>query len=219
MEPFRDRRDAALQLAAALEKYKDQHALVLGIARGGVETAYYLARELHGDLSLLVCRKLGHTANPEYALGAMAEDGSVYLRTTALAEASRKELDRVVRSQQKETERRIRILRKGKPLPPMTGRTVILADDGIATGATVMAAIYMCRKQGAAIIVVAAPVAAPDVVEALNLLADEVVILHQPDNLFAVSQAYTSFANLTDAEVLSFLEKWEKNPVSSAGKG
>jgi len=218
MQVFRDRKDAALQLAAALQKYKDQHALVLGIARGGVETAYYLADSLHADLSVLVCRKLGHPANPEYALGAMTEDGSVYLRTTALAETSRQALDKVVRQQQEETDRRVRILRKGRSLPSMKGRTVILADDGIATGATIMAAIYMCRKQGAATVVVAAPVAAPDVVDELNLLADEVVVLHQPDNFFAVSQAYASFANLTDGEVLTFLEKWEKNHISSADK-
>src|SRR5665647_1127494 len=123
---FTDRKDAALELAKALEKYKDKNAVVLGIPRGGAETAYYVALYLHAELSLLVSRKLGHPENPEYAFGAIAEDGSIYLNSSAKQELSEETINTVVDEQKKEIERRIKILRKGKPLPVLKGRTVIL---------------------------------------------------------------------------------------------
>lgn len=153
---FTDRKDAALELAKALGKYKDKNAVVLGIPRGGAETAYYVALHLHAELSLLVSRKLGHPANPEYAFGAIAEDGSIYLSPYARQELSEETINTVVEEQKKEIERRIKILRKGKPLPELKGRTVILVDDGIATGATIFAAIEMCKKRNAGKIIIAA---------------------------------------------------------------
>ncbi|MGE5107421.1 MAG: phosphoribosyltransferase [Sphingobacteriales bacterium] len=207
---FADRKDAALQLAVALEKFRNKNAVVLGIPRGGAETAYYLAVYLHAEFSLLISRKLGHPDNPEYALGAIAEDGSIYLSPNAGQEVPEEAIKAVVESQKKEIERRIKILRKGKPLPELKGKTVILADDGIATGATILAAIEMCKKRKAGKIIVAAPVSGPDIEERLTHKADEVIILEKPDYYYAVSQAYESFYQLTDEDALGFMERWEK---------
>lgn len=207
---FINRMDAALKLAKALEKYKDKNAIVLGIPRGGAETAYYVAIYLHAELSLLVSRKLGHPANPEYAFGALAEDGSIYVNPMASQGLSDEIINTVVEEQKKEIERRIKLLRKEKPLPELGGRTVILVDDGIATGATLFAAIELCKNRNAGKIVVAAPVSGYSMEETLAKKVDEVIILEIPAGFFAVSQAYETFYNLTDADALGFMERWEK---------
>jgi putative phosphoribosyl transferase len=207
---FKNRKDAALQLAKALEKYRNTGAIVLGIPRGGAETAYYVAEYLNADFSLLISRKLGHPDNPEYAIGAIAEDGSIYLNESALYELSQDTIDTLAEQQEKEIKRRINILRNGEPLPAIQDKTVILVDDGIATGATLYAAINMCKKQGAGKIVVAAPVSGRNKKIELMKEVDEVVILSTPGFYHAVSQAYESFYNLTDEEALNFMEKWKK---------
>lgn len=206
---FRDRKDAAIQLAEALEKYKGADTIVLGIPRGGAETAYYVAKHLGAQLALLVSRKLGHPDNPEYAIGAIAEDGSIYINENAQAGLVQDTIDRIVGQQKKEIERRIQILRNGEPLPDLKGKTVLLVDDGIATGSTVFAAIRMCRKQGAGKIVVAAPVSGREKKKKLLEEADEVVILETPDFYYGVSQAYANFRNLSDLEALEFMESWK----------
>jgi predicted phosphoribosyltransferase len=207
---FADRKDAALQLAQSLEHYKGKNALVLGIPRGGAETAYYVARYLDAEFSLLISRKLGHPMNPEYAIGAIAEDGSIYISPYAKGDVSEDTIHSIEAEQKQEIDRRIKILRKGKPLPELKGRTVILTDDGIATGATVFAAIEMCKKMHAGKIVVAAPVSGPDVEEQFRNKADEVVILEKPDFYHAVSQVYETFNQLSDEEAIDFLERGEK---------
>ncbi len=206
---FTNRKDAALKLAKALEKYKDKNAVVLGIPRGGAETAYYVALHLNAEFSLLVSRKLGHPANPEYAFGAIVEDGSIYLNPSSSGQLSDETIQEVVDEQKKEISRRITILRQGKPLPELKGRTVILVDDGIATGATIFAAIEMCKKRKAGKIIIAAPVSGYDMEYQLAEKADEVVILEKPDDYYAVSQAYQVFYNLTDEDALKFMQRWE----------
>jgi putative phosphoribosyl transferase len=210
---FTDRKDGAEHLAKALSKYKNQHALVLGIPRGGIETAFYVAQALHADLGVLICRKLGAPSNPEAAIGALAEDGSLYLDPDYAYRLSDEELAGIVKEQQEEIRRRIAVYRQNKPLPDLKGRTVILVDDGIATGATLFAAVIMCRHQKAARIVLAAPVSSYQARLAFERQVDEVVILSTPVSYFAVSQAYYSFHNLTDREVLALLEAWDKRPV------
>lgn len=213
---FRDRKAAALELAATmLQHYKDKQVIVLGIPRGGAETGYYIASALNAEFSLIICRKLGHRYNPEYALGAIAEDGTVYLYPPAIADMPDEDLDLVIRQKKTEIQQRIKELRKGKPLPDLTGKTVIIADDGIATGATMIAAARMCKKTNAARVVIAAPVASEDRALQLAQEADEVVILQTPPGFFAVSQAYDSFRNLTDEEALYFMDKWEEKKEPS----
>lgn len=207
---FYDRKDAALQLAKALEKYKDKEVVVLGIPRGGAVTGYYVAVHLNAGFSLVISRKLGHPANPEYAFGAVAEDGTIHLNKHAMQEVSQEEIDTAVAKQKKEIERRIMILRKGEPLPVIKNKIVLIVDDGIATGATIFAAIKMCRKKEAAKIVVAAPVSGWEIIEELKKDADEVVIPETPLFYHAVSQAYESFETVTDDEAMELLQKWKK---------
>jgi predicted phosphoribosyltransferase len=212
-----DREDAAIRLAKALEPYKNKNVVVLGIPRGGAVTAYHVATHLNAEFSLLISRKLGHPANPEYAVGAVAEDGTVHLNEHALFEVSEAQIDHAIREQKKEIERRIRILRKGEALPVLKNKIVIIVDDGIATGATIFAAIKMCKNQAAAKIIVGAPVSSPEKVEELKKLADEVVILETPVFFQAVSQAYDSFPTVTDDEALQLLEKWKNENALHAG--
>ncbi|GAA4435871.1 phosphoribosyltransferase [Pontibacter saemangeumensis] len=208
---FQDRKDAAIQLASRLEKYQGPETIVLGIPRGGAETAYYVAKHLGAPFSLLVSRKLGHPANPEYAVGAIAEDGSTYFNENAQAGLSHETINQIIEQQKKEIERRIQILRNGEPLPDLKGKTVLLVDDGIATGSTVFAAIRMCRNKGAGKIVVAAPVSGRERKSKLLQEADEVLILETPDFYSGVSQVYINFYNLTDEEALAFMEKWKRD--------
>jgi predicted phosphoribosyltransferase len=216
---FTDREDAAVRLAEALSAYKDKDVLVLGIPRGGAVTGYHVAKYLHAGFSLIISRKLGHPLNPEYAVGALAEDGTVHLNEGALQEVTQRDIDVAVAAQEKEIERRIQILRKGEPLPPMDRKTVIIVDDGIATGATIFAAIAMCRKKGTAKIVVAAPVSGQETRKELEQSADEVVILESPPYYHAVSQVYGSFQQVSDEEAVALLEKWKAEEALNKGKG
>lgn len=207
---FRDRKDGGEHLGKALEKYRNRNVLVLGIPRGGVETAFYVARHLNAELSLVVTRKLGYPFNPEAAFGAIAEDGSLFIFDDARQYLSPDAIQRVANRERSEIQRRILALREGKPLPPVKGRTVILVDDGIATGATLFATIELCKKQEAAKIVVAAPVSGDRMEQMLKSKVDEVVILNTPPFYYAVSQGYDSFANLSDKQVLAILNQWQK---------
>lgn len=207
---FVDRKDAAMQLARALEKYKGKGVIVLGIPRGGAETGYYVARHLGAEFSLLISRKLGHPFNPEYAFGAIAEDGSIYLNPDAERGINEDQKNEVIAEQKEEIKRRIEKLRGGRPLPELKGKTVILVDDGIATGATLFASIKLCKSKGAGRIIVAAPVSGSEKEKEIQALVDEVVILEKPEVYFAVSQGYQNFYNLTDEQALEFMEKWEK---------
>lgn len=210
MAAFRDRRDAGEQLAVALEKYKNQNPLVIGIPRGGVETAYYVAKYLNAEMTLIVTRKLGYPLDPEFAFGALAEDGSMYLSKMATVNLSEEARNEVIEKQKQEIQRRIQKLRGGLPLPKIEGRTVIIVDDGIATGATLFATIMLCQNQKAGKIVVAAPISGYEMLEILEEKVDDVVILETPYDYHAVSQGYEDFYNLTDEEALEFLEKWQQ---------
>lgn len=214
---FRDRKEAGEKLGKALEKYNNLDALVLGIPRGGTETAYYVARHLNAELSVAVTRKLGYPFNPELAFGAVAEDGSVYLSDSATQDLTRDEIEKVLQQQQLEIQRRIQTLRHGKFLPKIKGRTVILVDDGIATGATVFAAIELCKKKGAGKIVVASPVAGKEMEAALRSMVHDVVILETPVFYGAVSEGYENFQNLTDQEAAAFMDDWEKELSVKSG--
>lgn len=206
---FKDRKDAGIQLGRALSRYKNQNVLVLGIPRGGAETAYYVAKSLNAELSLVVARKLGYPSNPEAAFGAVAEDGSIYISDAARQELSAEEINEVLVQQKEEIQRRIKTLRRGRPLPELNGRTVIIADDGIATGATLFATIELCKNHNAARIVVASPIAGKRMEAILRNLVDDYVILEIPPFYNAVSQGYEDFSNLTDEEALGFMDKWE----------
>jgi predicted phosphoribosyltransferase len=185
-----------------------------------VEVGYYVARELQADFSLVVARKLPLPANPEAGFGAVAEDGSTFIFEDAQRFLDPGTIRRIIAEQRAEVDRRIRALRGGEPLPAIQGRTVVLVDDGIAMGATMRAAVAMCRHADAAKVVVAAPVSSPDVAAEMRALVDEVVVLETPPTFRAVAQAYVNWYDVPDAEAVAFLDRWrrEKDEASQIRK-
>ncbi len=208
---FQDRKDAGERLARALESYRGTPGLlVLAIPRGGTEIGYEIARYLEADFDLLICRKLPYPFNPESGFGAIAEDGTIYINPRASIPLNEAEVLEIIRQQQEEIRRRIQVLRGGRPLPELKGRTVILTDDGIAMGSTMHAAVEMCRKAGAARIVVAVPVAGPYAVAEFSRLADDLVVLESPPDFHAVAQVYRNWYDVSDEEVLAIMERWRR---------
>ena len=206
---FKDRKEAGLMLGKVLEKeYRDKDALVLGIPRGGIVVAYEVATLLHADLSVVITKKLPHPSHDEFAIGAVAEDGSVFLSADS-AGVSFDTIQEIVRGQGEEIEHRIQRFRQGRALPDMQNRIVIIVDDGIATGSTLLAAIKLCKARQAAWIVVAVPVASQKLGE-IKELADDLVIFQQPNAFHSVGQVYLDFHQLTDQEVNTILEDYDQ---------
>lgn len=202
---FADRRDAGRRLAAALERYRGaQDVLVLGVPRGGVVVAAEVARELGLPLDIVVTRKIGAPGNPEYAVAAVDEDGVVLAGSVdGLPEGY---LERAARAEKAEIARRLRDYRGGREALTLGGMAAIVVDDGIATGLTLRAAIAYLRRRGAARVVIAAPVAAPDSAARLRGEADDVVTLVEPASFSAVGQFYERFDQTSDAEVQALLQ-------------
>ena len=205
---FRNRADAATQLAARLAHYRGQRPLVLGIPRGGMPMAEIIANAVDGDLDAVLVHKLRAPSQPELAVGSIDEFGRVYL--SAVADAfglDEPALDEETRTQL--TMLRARRDRYARVQPPIAigGRTVILVDDGLATGSTAIAAIRSVRAQRAARIVVAVGVAPPATIAQLRREADEVVCLHAPANFFAVGEFFEDFSEVTDDDVLAILTR------------
>jgi len=207
---FVDRRDAGFEVGKLLEdKYKGKNALVLGIPRGGVVIAFEVANIIDGELSVVVTKKLPHPQQEELAIGAAAEDGSLYL-TNYSRSVDNDTIRAIIEEQQKEIQSRVRRFRKGCALPDMQDRIVVIADDGIATGSTIVPAIKLCRSKGAAKVIVAAPVSGTQYVPEINTLADEVIIAEQPGDFYAVGQVYEDFHHLSDEEVMGLLNDFER---------
>jgi len=201
---FEDRADAGTQLAERLARYESAYPLVFGVARGGVEVAYYVARRLHAELHPIIAKKLPYPGNPEYGFGAVAEDGTRYVDENRAEALDQRSIDAIVAGQLAEIKQRIHKYRQDKPLPPMEGRTVILIDDGIATGVTLVPLLELCRKRGASKVVIAAPVSGTRFDKRLEE-ADDIVILVQPRNFYAVGQVYRHFGDFSDVELLQLL--------------
>jgi len=207
---FRDREDAGKHLARALMHYRKEHPLVLAIPRGGTEVGFEVAKALDADFDLLIARKLPFPDNPESGFGAIAEDGSIYIIPYYADLLDPDLIESIVEYQKGEIQRRIRTLRGGRPVTPVTGRTVILVDDGIAMGSTMHAAIAFCKHQGAGKIVVAAPVGSPRVKRELEEIVDDVVILSTPPWFRAVAEAYENWYDVSDEEVLDIMRRWRE---------
>lgn len=207
---YKNRQEGANDLAKALEQYSLKNPIVLAIPRGGVETGYYVADHLDCDFAVIVSRKLGYMGQPELAFGAISEGKSLYLDPRVRIPLTKEEINRTRKKEEAEMERRIQEYREGESLPDLQGRTVILVDDGIATGGTIMAAIEACRKMKAGRIIAAAPVAPFEMQRKLKSVANDVVITELPEYFYAVSQAYDHFPGLTDSEVKRFLNMYKK---------
>lgn len=209
MTLFRDREDGGRALARALAKYRGADAVVYGLPRGGVVTAKVVAAELGAPLDLVITRKLGHPDQPEYAVGAISEDGEVVLNERAIAELPPDWLEREKAVQLKEAKRRRAVYLGDRPPLPVRGKIAIIVDDGIATGHTVKAAARMIRRLDPAKLVVAAPVAPDSVAERLVGFADEVVVPFTPADFFAIGQFYRHFLPVEDAEVIALMKETE----------
>ena len=214
---FADRTDAGRRLAAELSWLLPQHPIVVALPRGGVPVAVEVAAALDAPLELLSVRTIGAPQTPEFAVGAMAEDGVAIVDsgTVAALGLTDADIERVVERESRELRRRVERYRGGEPPTGVRGRTVVVVDDGLATGLTVLAAVRTLRGRGAARIIVAVPVGSPQAAAMLREEADEVVCLEVPDDLGGVGRWYRDFAQVSDEEVLSLLGRTGAPPHSA----
>ncbi len=207
---FHDRTEAGLLLAARLESFAGRpDVVVLALPRGGVPVAFEVARALRVPLDVFIVRKLGMPGHEEYAIGALASGGVRLLndRAVALHGLSERDIDRVTATEQAELERRERSYRGERPFPDLRGKTVILVDDGLATGSTMRAAVQALRLEEPTEIIVAVPVSAADTCRAFRGIADDVVCIMTPEPFHAVGLWYEDFSQTTDQEVHDLLDR------------
>ncbi len=207
---LRDRREAGRRLAERLQHYRDRDdVIVLALPRGGVPVAYELAKELNLPMDVFLVRKLGVPWQPELAMGAVATGGVRILNrdVTSALNLRESQIEDIARQEEQILHERERLFRGDRPAPNITGRTVILVDDGLATGSSMRAAIAALRKQNPARIVVAVPVSSAATCEELSREVDEIVCLATPEPFWAVGQWYVDFSPTTDAEVQELLAR------------
>jgi putative phosphoribosyl transferase len=205
---FSDRRDAGVQLTSRLKGYKDQlGVLVLALPRGGVATGYEIARYLNVPLDIVIVRKIGFPGQPELAIGAVSETGTVVLNESIISAygVPKDYIDREISRQKEEISRRVKLYRKGKRLPSLEGKTIILVDDGVATGATIKAAITTLREEKLKKLIVALPVAPPGIADELKQVVDSFICIETPIDFMAVGAYYHDFTQVSDEEVIELL--------------
>ena len=211
---FSDRRDGGVQLASRLKEYKDQPGvLVLALPRGGVATGYEIASYLNVPLDIVIVRKIGFPGQPELAIGAVSETGTIVLNESIISTygVPKEYIEREISRQKEEISRRIKLYRKGKRLPSLEGKTIILVDDGVATGATMKVAITTLGEENLKKLIVALPVAPPGVADELKQMVDTFICIETPFDFMAVGAYYDDFTQVSDEEVIDLLER-------SAGK-
>jgi predicted phosphoribosyltransferase len=215
--PFESRVDAARRLAGALRRYRGGNPLVLAIPRGAVEMGRILADELGGELDVVLVRKLRAPGSPEFAVGAIDETGWAYVAPyAASAGADAAYLEHEKRAQLDTLRKRRAEYTPARPPIDLAGRIAIVVDDGLATGATMIAALHAARAKGPARLVCAVPVAAPDSIELVRPHADEVVCLEMPEHFYAVGQFYRDFRQVEDEEVIALLARRSPAPSGQA---
>lgn len=212
---FEDRTEAGRELAARLAHLRGTDAIVLALPRGGVPVGYEIARALHVPLDVLNVRKLGVPWHEELAMGAIGAGGVRVLNDAVVRQTgvTRQEIEAVTHQEQVELDRREQAYRGGRPAPDITGRTVVIVDDGIATGATVRAAIAVVQAQKPARVILASPVAQSSIANELRREVDEVVCAVEPADLYAIGLWYDRFGQLDDAEVRTLLGSAAATPV------
>lgn len=206
---FKDRKEAGQKLAAALAGFKgSEDVLLFALPRGGAVLGAEVAKALGVPFDVLVTRKLGAPFNPEFAIGSLAETGEIIWNEAERAASDKKVLDGIVREEAAEAERRVKKYRQGRALPDMAGKTVIIIDDGVATGLTVRAAVAAAKAKQAERVVIAVPHGARDSLVALRQEADEVIALEEPEDYGAVGEFYREFPQTEDEEVLELLKTY-----------
>jgi putative phosphoribosyl transferase len=212
---FRNRNEAGQVLARHLQHYKDHSdLLVLALPRGGVPVAYEVARELNAPLDIFTVRKLGVPGHQELGMGAIATGGLRILHEGIIRELgiSQRTIDMVSEAEAQELDRRERMYRGDRPTPRIENRTIIIVDDGLATGSSMKAAVRALRQQNPARLVVAVPTAPLETSEQLREIADEVICVVTPDPFFAVGGSYVDFKQVTDDEVRDLIQRGAKIP-------
>jgi predicted phosphoribosyltransferase len=206
---FRDREDAGRKLAERLEQYRDDDPIILALPRGGVPVAYEISRSLHAPLDIFIARKLGAPGHKEFGIGAVAQGGVRVLNELAVEglEIPEEYIERTAKEETEEIERRRRLLRGNRSEPEVGGRTVILVDDGLATGVTARAAIEALRRRKPRRLVLAVPVCAVQTAELLSPEVDELACLETPSDLMAISLWYEDFHQVPDEKVVELLER------------
>lgn len=210
MERYRNRQEAGRKLALKLARYANTpDLLVLALPRGGIKVAYEVSEALNGELDLFLVRKLGTPFESELAMGAIAEGGIVFLNDAVVNYLSISEeiIDQTAERERKELARRQKLYRNGRLPPRITGRTVLVIDDGVATGATMKAALKAIRRKEPSVLVAAIPVGAQSSCEELKSEADEVVCLSMPEPFMSVGYWYEDFEQVEDNEVTELLQK------------
>src|SRR5574341_510294 len=207
---FRDRGHAGFSLAKELNAYRgDPTAVILALPRGGVVVGYEISRTLHLPLDVFITRKLSTPDNPEYAVGAVSETGAIYLNSEAVNvfHLSHEDLEGLIQAQRREIARRQMLYRQGRSVPVIADRTVILVDDGIATGSTFFATIEAVTELSPRRLVAAIPVGPRETLIRVKSLVDELVVLEVPDPFSAVGNAYQDFTQVEDGQVVALLKK------------
>jgi putative phosphoribosyl transferase len=203
---FQDRTDAGKQLAEALIAYKGQSVVVYALPRGGVVLGVEVARSLEAPLDLIVVRKIGHPLQPEYAIGAVAEDGYVVTNPDEVATLDKRWFDRATAAELKEAQRRRTLFVEGRRPVAVKDKIAIIVDDGLATGLTMLAAIHEIRNRGPQKVVVAVPVAAAETANKLRSQVDDLVVLYIPEWLGAIGAFYQRFNQVSDDEVVALMK-------------
>jgi predicted phosphoribosyltransferase len=203
---FIDRTDAGKQLAEALVRYQSQPVVVYALPRGGVVLGVEVARSLEAPLDLIVVRKIGHPLQPEYAIGAVAEDGYIITNPAETASLGKDWLDEAAALELQEAQRRRKLFLQGRGPLPVKDKIAIIVDDGLATGLTMLAAIHEMRKRHPKRIVVAVPVAASDTADRVRAEVDALVVLHTSERLGAIGSFYQRFDQVSDDEVVALMK-------------
>lgn len=209
---FQDRLDAARQLAEKLKERSWNDPLILGIPRGGLVIGAVLAEELGGELDVVLARKLRAPHQPELAIGSLGEDGKVIVNPQAqeYLRISDEYLKREIKTQFEEIQRRRALVRNIRDQAPVAGRSVIVTDDGIATGSTMIAGLQVVRDQQPKELIVAVPVASPDRLDEVRRWCDEAICLLCPEDFYAIGQFYDDFTQVEDEEALALLTKTKR---------
>ncbi len=205
---FENRYEAALQLAGKLQEFKNKDGVVLAVPRGGVPIGYTIAKELGLPLEIILSKKIGHPYNPEYAIGSVSLHGAIIDErvTDVPMDYIQKEADRILSG----LKEKFKLFMGDRKPTDLTGKIVIIVDDGIATGNTILATIKSIEKSNPQKIIIAVPVAPPATVSKLSKVADEIVCLLIPENFSGVGQFYYDFSQVSDDEVIELLQKANK---------
>ncbi len=216
---YRDRVEGGRRLAQEFEGLSLLNPLVLAIPRGGVVTANEVARKIGGELDILVSRKLGAPGEPELAIGAVMHDGTAFMNEeiNEYVHASSDYVQGERRRQVDEARRRLRVYRGERPYPSLQDRTVVIVDDGVATGATMIAAIRWAKGQGAREVIAATPLAPREAIERMKDVADRVLCPEVPEPFFAIGQFYQEFPQMEDLEVMEILRR-NREEILPGGK-